>query len=148
MFGNELGININLGWHWKQEAHGPLRSAWEPTWPLAKVSDPIFKITIFGHDTWPSYTLFLPPGGGAKLSLFSLYGQRFPRYGAILKISIFGHETWPLAKVPEVAHILPKLPPESQISLRFALRLAISRILAILHFPIDHNVKFQSFKKK
>ena len=34
---------------------------------------------------------------------------------------------------------------ESQISLRFTLRLAISKILAIFHFPIDHNDKFQSF---
>ncbi len=61
------------------------------------------------------YTLLLPPtgwgGGGSKLSLFSLYGQRFPRYVTILKIAIFGHETWPLATVPEVAHT----PKESKI---------------------------------
>ncbi len=41
---------------------------------------------------------------GAKLSLFSLHWQWFPRYVSIFKIVIFGHETWPLAKVPEVAH--------------------------------------------
>ncbi len=93
-----------------------------------------------GHDTWPldkisevaqsarscTYTLFLPKG--SKLSLFSLYGQQFPRYMPIFKTAIFGHETWPFAKVPETAHILPTVPPESQISLRFALRLAISKI--------------------
>ncbi len=44
--------------------------------------------------------------------------------------------------------IVPKLPPESQISLRLALWVAISKISAILHFPIGHNVKLQSFFKK
>ena len=41
---------------------------------------------------------------GLKLSLFSLYMQRFPRDRPIFKIAIFGHETWQVAKVPEVAH--------------------------------------------
>ncbi len=50
---------------------------------------------------------------GTKLSLFSLYGQRFPRYGQIFKIDIFGHETRPLAKVPKIVLILCKLPPPS-----------------------------------
>ncbi len=49
------------------------------------------------------YTLFLPTG--SKLSLFLLYGQRFPRHGPNFKIAIIGHETWPLAKVPEYAHV-------------------------------------------
>ena len=74
----------------------------------------MFNITIFGHETW---TLAKVPEvahihvlsfylTGSKLSLFFLlYGQQFPRYGAIFKIAIFGHETWTLAKVPEVAHI-------------------------------------------
>ncbi len=61
------------------------------------------------------------------------------------QIAIFGHETWPVAKVPELAHILSKLPPKSQISLRFALRLPISKILAVMHFPIGRNVKLQYF---
>ncbi len=61
------------------------------------------------------------------------------------QIAMFWHETWLLAKVPEVAHIPPKLPTESQISFCFGLRLAISKTLAILHFPTGHNVKFQSF---
>ncbi len=65
---------------------------------------------------------------GLKLSLFSLYGQRFPRYGPIFKIAIFGHETWPLAKVPEVAHILPFYPRGSKFSSFFALRAAVSEI--------------------
>ncbi len=80
--------------------------------------------------------------------LFSVHGQRFPSYGPIFKIAIFGHETWPLAKVSEVAHILPKLPPESQISLRFALRLPISKILAVLHFPIQARMLNFNLKKK
>ena len=50
---------------------------------------------------------FLSTPMGAKFSLFSLYGQQFLRYWPIFKIAIFGHETWPLAKVPEVAHIIP-----------------------------------------
>ncbi len=53
-----------------------------------------------------TYTLILQQEV-EKVSLFSLYGQRFPRYGSIF---IFQHETWPLAKV---ADILPKLPLRS-----------------------------------
>ncbi len=71
----------------------------------------IFKIAIFGHEIWSlkknpkaAHTLSFYPKG-SKLSLFSLYGQRFPKYGPILKIAIFGHETWSLTKDPEVAHI-------------------------------------------
>ena len=68
---------------------------------------------------------------GAKLSLFSLHGQRFPRYGPIFKIAIFGHETWPLAKVPHVAHI-PSLFPiyRVEIKLIFTLRAAFFEIRA------------------
>ncbi len=46
-----------------------------------------------GH--WPSsevaHTLSFYPRG-EKLSLFSIHGQRFPRYGPTIKIAIFGHE--------------------------------------------------------
>ncbi len=59
----------------------------------------IFKIAIFGHETWPLATVpevahifsFYPRG--SKLSSFSVYGQQFPRYGLIFKIATFGHET-------------------------------------------------------
>ena len=54
---------------------------------------------------------------GSKLSLFSLYGQWFLRYGLIFKIAIFGHETWPLAKVPDAAHTLSFYPNGSKMSL-------------------------------
>ena len=66
------------------------------------------------------YSFSPPRGRNSKLrsKLGSLYWEWFLRYGQILKIAIFAHETWPLAKVPEIAHILPKLPHESQISLR------------------------------
>ena len=137
----------------------------------------IFKIAIFGHETWllakdpeVAHILTFHPRA-LKVSLLSLYKQWFPRYGPIFKIAInFGYETWPLAKVPEVAHtmytlflpqeieielifthFLPKLyppPPESQISPRFAVQLAIFKILAFFYFPIGYNVKFQSFFKK
>ena len=56
------------------------------------------------------HILFLCTEGGSILSLFSLYGHRFPIYRQIFKITIFGNETWPLAKVPEVAHILSFYP--------------------------------------
>ena len=55
--------------------------------------------------------------GGSIFSLFSLYGGRFPRYGAISKIAIFGHDTWPLTKDSEVAHILSFYPRGSKFSL-------------------------------
>ena len=51
----------------------------------------IFKIAILEHETWQvakvpevaHIALFYPKR--SKLSLFSLYGQRFPRYGPIFK---------------------------------------------------------------
>ena len=87
---------------------------------MAAVSEiwAIFKIAIFGHDTWPSakvpevaHIASFYPRWGAKLNLFLLYGQRFLSYEPIFKIALFGHETWLLAKVTEVANLLPKLPP-------------------------------------
>ncbi len=77
-----------------------------------------------------------------------LYVQRFSRYRPIFNIAIFGHETWPLAKVPEIVHIFPKLSTSPKFLPRFALRLALSKILKVLHFPIGYNVNFQSFLKK
>ncbi len=47
---------------------------------------------------------------GSKLSLFLLYGQRFPRYGQFFYIAIFGHETWQLAKYQKL-HIYPLSTP-------------------------------------
>ena len=54
---------------------------------------------------------------GSKSSWFSLYRQRFLRYGPIFKIGIFGYESWPLAKVPKVAYILSFYPRGSKFSL-------------------------------
>ncbi len=53
----------------------------------------------------------------SKSSLFSLYRQRFPRYGQIVKITMFGHETWNLKKVPEVAYGPSFYPRGSNLSL-------------------------------
>ncbi len=84
---------------------------------------PIFKIAIFGHETWqlakvPEVAYILSfYHRGSKLSLLLLYGQWFPRYGPIFQIGIFGHETWPLAKVPDVAHIPSFYPKGSKLSL-------------------------------
>ena len=64
------------------------------------------------------------------MSLFSLYGQQFLRYGPVFKIAIFGHETWSLAKVPEVAFLLFFVPQGVEIELIFALRAAVSEIWA------------------
>ncbi len=38
-------------------------------------------------------------------------------------------------------------PPESEMSLRFALWTAIPKILSISYFTIGHNINFQSFLK-
>ena len=73
-------------------------------------------------------TLFFPKG--SKMSLFSLYGQRFPRYWQFFKIAIFGQEAFPLAKIPEVAHILSFYAQGVEIDLIFTLGAAVSEILA------------------
>ena len=61
-----------------------------------------------GH--WPSRSStcapFLPQGVEIKL-IFTLRAA----VSEIFKTVIFGYETWPLAKVPEVAHVVPILPP-------------------------------------
>ena len=44
------------------------------------------------------------------MSLFSLYGDWFPRYEPIFKIVLFLHETWTLEKVAEVAHLFSFYP--------------------------------------
>ena len=87
----------------QQEFHGPWRSAWEPTCPLAKVPE-VAHILHFYFS-------------GQNLTFFTLYEQQFPRYMPIFKIAIFGHETWSLAKVPEVAHILSLCSRGSKLSL-------------------------------
>ncbi len=77
--------------------------------------------------------------GGRNRAYLRSTGLRFPIHGPIFKNAIFGPESWPLAKVPEIVYILPQLtptPPQSQISPDFALRLAISKVLGILHFLI------------
>ncbi len=56
----------------------------------------------------PLYSLSTPKG--SKLSFFSLYGQSFLRYRIIFKLAILGHKTWQVAKIPEVAHMLPFYP--------------------------------------
>ncbi len=73
------------------------------------------------HGHWPKFQKLhihsLSTPGASKLSLFSLYGQWFPRYGLIFKIITFGHEIWPLAKVSEVAHKLSFYIRGSKLSL-------------------------------
>ena len=86
-----------------------------------------FKIVIFlgmKLGSWQKihklhiYSLSTSRGRNSlKLSLLSLYGQRFPTYRQNFKIAVFGHETWQLAKVPEVAHILSFCPRGSKLSL-------------------------------
>ena len=65
----------------------------------------IFKIPIFWHGTWKltnvSEIAYVLP----LRSLFSLYGQWFPRYRHIFKIAPFVHEAWPLKKVPNVSYV-------------------------------------------
>ena len=90
---------------------------------------------------WPKfqklhiYSLSTPRGGWgggegwSKLGLFLLYRQRFQRYGWIFKLAIFGHETWPLAKVPEIAHILPFYSRGAKLSF----------IQSIIRFALHHS---------
>ena len=58
-----------------------------------------------------TYTLFQPQRVEFEL-LFALRAavSVFSKYGQIFKVVIFGHEIWTLAKVPEVAHTLYKVP--------------------------------------
>ena len=72
----------------------------------------------------------------SKLSLFSLYGQLFPRYGLMLKIAIFGHEAWNLKKSARSCIWTLFLPQKVEIELIFALRAAVSEIWA--HFENCH----------
>ncbi len=89
---------------------------------------PIFKIAIFGHETWQlakvpevahtgSYPLSNP--GGWNWHYFHSMGSGFRDMWPIpvIKIVTFGHETWPLAKVPEVAHIPSSYPKGMKLSL-------------------------------
>ncbi len=74
------------------------------------------------------------------MSLFSLYGQQFPRYVGIFKIAIFGHETWPLAKVPEVAPILSFYPKGSKLSLFLLYRQRFPRYVAIFNIVFSQKL--------
>ncbi len=90
---------------------------------------------------WPKFQKFhiyslSTPGWGSKLSLLSLYGQRFPRYRQIFKIAIYGHEAWPLAKVPEVVHILSFYPRGSKLSLYSLYGQRFPRYGTIFKIPI------------
>ncbi len=93
----------------------------------------IFKIAIFGHETWNLKNVpevaygpsFYPIG--SKLSLFLLYMQLFPRYRPIFKVVIFGHETWNLKKVPQIAYGPSFYPIGSKLSLFLLYRRPFSR---------------------
>ena len=76
---------------------------------------PIFKIAIFGNETWPlgkvpevAHTLSFYPWGRIEL-IFSLR-PALSEILVVFKIDIFGHEAFPLAKVPEVVHALSFYP--------------------------------------
>ena len=70
------------------------------------------KIAIFGHETWLSarvpelaHILSFHPRG-VKSSLFSLYGQRFPKYVPIFKLPYLGMKLGYLTKCQKL-HIYP-----------------------------------------
>ncbi len=115
---------------------------------------PIFKIAIFGHETchlpkWQKlhiYTLSTPRSW--KWAYFRSTGSGFRDTGRFSKLPYLGMKLGHCPKFQKLhIHVYSLSNPESQISLRFALRLDISKILAILHFAIGHNVKFQFFFK-
>ena len=99
------------GWNWAYFC-----STGSGFWDTGQFSKLPYLGMKFGH--WPKfqklhiYSLSIP--GGRNWAYFH-YGQPFPRYRPIFKIAIFGHETWPLAKVSEIAHILPILPPSPKL---------------------------------
>ncbi len=84
-------------------SYRPILKNCHETWQVAKVPE-VAHIDSFDPR-------------GSKLSWFSLYRQRFPRYRPSFKIAIFGHETLPLAKVLEVAHIGTFDPRGTKLSL-------------------------------
>ncbi len=165
----------------KQEAHGPWHSAWEPTWPFAKVSE--IALYLRGHNWayfhsmsssfrdmclfsklpylgmklghWPkcqkSHIYSLSTLGGQYWAYFRSTGSGFRDTGRFSKLPYLGMKlgNWPKFQKLQIYFLnYPPPLPESQISFHFTLRLAISKILAVLHFPIGHNVKFQSFLQK
>ncbi len=100
-------------------------------WPFNRVQKlHIHSVSVPGGSKLRHFSIF------EKLSLFSLYGQQFLRYGPIFKAAAFGHETWPMVKVKEVANILSLYPREIEVELIFALRAAVSEIWA--HFQNCH----------
>ncbi len=62
--------------------------------PVHSLKDAIQVLYMEPHGSENFKTLLLEIAvKGWKLSLFSLYRQRFPRYGPIFKIAVFGYET-------------------------------------------------------
>ena len=97
---------------------------------------PIFKIAIFGHETWSlakvpevAHILSFQPRG-SKLSLFSLYGQWFSRYGTIIKITIFGHAIGQGTRSCTYTLFRGISTPRVEIELIFALRAVVPEIRA------------------
>ncbi len=94
----------------------------------------IFKIAIFGHETWPlakvpEFAHMLPSyHRGSKLGIFLLYEKQFLSCRPIFKIAIIAHETWQVAKVPEFANIPSFYPRVVEIESIFALWAAVSKI--------------------
>ncbi len=76
------------------------------------------------------------PGGGEKLSLFSLYGQPFSRYGSILITSMFGHEICNLKNGPKDAYVLFFCPQGLEIELTVALRASVFEIRTIFNISM------------
>ncbi len=70
----------------------------------------IFKIAIFGHETWPlakvpevAHTDSFYPRG-VEIELIFALRTVVSEIRANFQIAIFGHETWPLAKVPSCTY--------------------------------------------
>ncbi len=119
-------LGMKLG-HWQKDSEVTHIPYFYPSTPLSLFSlygewflsyGPIFKLDIFGHETCQlaylgpevAHTLTFYPRG-SKWSLFSR--------DAVSEILAYFQNChiWPwnlaIGQVPEVAHILPKLPPES-----------------------------------
>ena len=150
----------------KQEAHGPWRSVWEPTWPFAKVpqilcSTPwveielIFTLRAAVSDIGANFqnchiwAWNLAIGQSARGCTYTLF---LPQGGEIELIFTLRVDfqnchiwAWNLAIIQQlhISFLININPPPPQISLRFTLRPAFPWYweFSILHYPIGHNAK-------
>ena len=78
----------------------------------------------------PEFHIYCLSTPGLKFSLFSLYVQRFPRYGPIFEMPYLGMKLGHLPKGQKLHIYSLSTPGGGEIELIFALRAAVSEIWA------------------